>query len=306
MKIFITGATGYIGSNLANALSKRGHTIMALARSEDSANQLRSLNYEVIRGNVAHPDEWIGLASRAEILVHVAQLRIGKRVGHGWVKKALLADTLALQGLTAAAKLNPSTKAIFYTSGISVVGDHASEWVDESTQPLPGKTIGSYHLETERRIKERVADGYPFVIIRSSLPVSAAGTFASFFLEQARKGKLQYAGTGNNFWPTIHMDDLIEGYCMAIEKPPVGETLILSDDNPVTMKEFSEQLMNAFGHTKTKSASKWLVSLFAGEPLANLLVSSYRVRNDKAKRILGWQPRYRTFRESLQQVIARN
>ncbi len=303
MKIFITGATGYVGSAVALKLSSNNHDIIALARSESSAAKLEKLGYKVVRGDLTDPSHWIKQASQADAYIHCAQLRFGKRVPLSWVKKAADADKTGFMGLVKAAKLNRNSKIIIYTSGISAVGHYGDRWTDENTIAKESRTVGSYHLETERLIPNLLKEGLPIVVLRLSLPVSTSGTFATYFLNQAAKGKLRYVGDGQNYWPTIHMDDLTNAFVKVIDNPPIGETLIISDDNPLRMREFSELLMKQFGHQKVKSAPKWIVFLFAGKALGKLLVSSYRVRNHKAKKLLDWKPAFPTFRESLIQVI---
>jgi nucleoside-diphosphate-sugar epimerase len=304
VKIFLTGASGYVGGAVAQKLKSKGNYVIALARNNESAIQLEELGYTVIKGDMLSPQNWQSQAAEADTFIHCAQLRFGKRVGMSWVDKAAAADQAAWRGIITAAKQSKNCKAIIYTSGISVVGDYNGQWTDESTTPKPSQTVGSYHLQGEQLAREALRDGLPVIIIRPSLPVSSGGTFASFFLSQAEKGKLQLVGDGKNYWPTIHLEDLVNAYALALEVRPIGETIIVSDDNPLTMKEFSNTLLHQFGKGKAKSAPKWLVSLFAGAPIANLLVSSFRVRNHKAKKILGWNPQYPTFYEALKEMMS--
>lgn len=303
MNVFITGASGYIGGAVARELQKKGHNIIALARTNSTAKALQAKGYTAILGDLLQPDKWQKQAAQANVFIHCAQVRLGKRIGKRWLQQAAHADRVAFTGIVEAATRSSHCTAIIYTSGISVVGDYGSEWTDENTPLKPSTTVGSYHVQGEQLAREAHSRGLPVVVIRPSLPVSAAGTFSDFFLAQAAQGKLRYIGNGQNFCPTVHLEDLAQAYVLAVENPPVGETLIVSDNNPLTMEDFSNALTQQFGKGKAKSAPKWLVSVLAGKPLANLLSSSFRVKNDKAKKLLGWKPHHPTFYDALAQVL---
>lgn len=300
MKIFITGATGYIGSAVARELKKRGNEIIALVRTEHSASQVKQAGYLPVMGDMLQPGQWKAEAAKADAFIHCAQIRFGKRVGADWVRRAAEADQVCLKGLIEAAKQNRKIKALIYTSGISVVGDYRDEWTDENTAPKRGITVGSYHLNGERLIVQAFKDGLPAFSLRPSLPISSAGTFANFFLSPAAK---RYVGDGENFFPTVHLADLANGYALALESAPAGECIILSDDEPYRMKRFLNTILQELGGGETKSIPHWLISLLAGKPLANLLISSYRVKNIKAKKILGWKLLYPTFKDSIKQAV---
>jgi len=75
------------------------------------------------------------------------------------------------------------------------------------------------------------------------------------------------------------------------------------DDAPMRVKQMAELLLAQFGGGKASGVPAWLVSLFAGRPLAEMLVGSYRVTNALAKKELNWQPAYRTLEQGLPYVV---
>lgn len=141
------------------------------------------------------------------------------------------------------------------------------------------------------------------VVLRPGLPYAAAGTFASFFLAGAARGKFQHVGTGENFFPCEHLDDLALAYALAVEKPPAGQVIAVVDDDPPRLKELGRTLLDHLGGGRLSAAPVWLAGLLAGRPLAEMLADSYRVRNDRAKALLGWRPRFATLREGLPAVV---
>src|SRR5262245_12031860 len=99
MDVFMTGATGYVGSAVAEALKKRGYQVRALVQTEESAKKLQALGYRPILGDMRFPVSWQAEASTADVLIHAAQVRPGRRQGTQWVRLAKAADTAAFQGL---------------------------------------------------------------------------------------------------------------------------------------------------------------------------------------------------------------
>lgn len=119
----------------------------------------------------------------------------------------------------------------------------------------------------------------------------------------AEKGKFQYPGTGRNYLPFVHVNDLAQAYVLAAENPPVGHVINVVDDKPIALGEMAEKLLNAFNGGKASSVPTWLVDLFSGSALTEMLTGSYRVQNDKVKRILQWEPKYKTFDEGISDVV---
>jgi nucleoside-diphosphate-sugar epimerase len=302
MKVFMTGATGYVGGAVAEALKKRGYQVIALVQTEENAKKLQVLGYRPVLGDMRFPASWQAEATMADVLIHAAQVRLGRRLGAQWVRTAKEADTAAFHGLTEAAKRSRKCKALIYTSGVSVHGDHGESWVDEDTPPTPG-TIGKYHLAGEQLVAEAYQQGLPAFALRPGLPYGVSGNFKQFFLDEAASGKFKYAGNGHNFFPTVSMGDLAEAYALAVENPPVGKVINIVDDEPLRMREIGTTLLAEFEGGTPSGVPRWLMAFLAGRPLAELLVESHRVKNAKAKEILGWQPRYPTFRDGIKEVV---
>lgn len=304
MELFITGGTGFIGGAIAHSAKEKGHDVTILTRTSKSKSQLESEGYNVVLGDMQHPASWIQDAAKADVLIHAAQPRAGKRLSNSWLKKCYVARDVALKGLIEAAKMGGNCKALIYTSGIVAHGGgHDEQWINETT-PSTQNPLGDYHLAGERMINNAAKQGIPALSIRPGMVYGNAGSFAAFFLAVAAKGKFQFPGNGNNYLPFVHADDLAEAYMLAIENPPVGQVISVVDNNPIPMKEVAEQLLLQFGGGKAQSVPAWLVSLFAGKSLAKMLTGSYRVKNQLAKEVLGWDPKRPTFNAGIADVVS--
>jgi nucleoside-diphosphate-sugar epimerase len=207
-----------------------------------------------------------------------------------------------LEALIEAGKSNGGCKALIYTSGMVAHGDQGDELIDEEAKPNES-ALGEYHLTGEALIKESAKEGVPSLCLRPGMVYGSTGTFGKYFLSPAEKGNYQYPGTGDNYLPFVHVNDLAEAYVMAAEDPPVGQVINIVDDEPIQVKMMAERLLDAFGGVKASSVPSWVVGLFAGDALAEMLTGSYRVQNGRAKDVLKWQPKYKSFVEGLPDVV---
>src|SRR5687768_10635775 len=126
MRIFITGATGYIGSAVAEAFARRGHLVWALVRSREKARALEAKEIVPVLGDMRDPGSFAAPAREAEVLVHCAA--------------EYSADYQALDGQTVhafldAANRSRGAKTLIYTSGVWLYGDTGARTVDEAAAP---------------------------------------------------------------------------------------------------------------------------------------------------------------------------
>ena len=304
MRVFLTGATGYIGGAVLSALRRHGHEVVALVRTPKKADALRASNAMAVLGDMTSPDGWIAAAAQCDAIIHTAQIRLEKRLGNSWVRKAKNADAIAIRGLQSAAVNGGRCKTFIYTSGVSVFGDHGSRPINEDAIGKPG-AIGRYHLAGERLALEGATPDLATIVLRPGIPYSTEGNFAEYFLAPAATGTFSLVGDGDNYFPGQHLDDLAEAYALTLERRPAGEVLAVVDDEPMRMREIARLLLDQFGGGKLRPAPPWLVGLIAGRPLAQMMSESYRVDNARAKAALRWQPRYPSLREALPSIVSK-
>lgn len=302
MKAFIVGSTGFIGGGIAKAMHDAGYEVQALCRSDKDASQLRSAGYQPIKGDMLVPGTWLEVVADCEIVIYAAQVRPGKRISAGWLRGTRMARNEALNNIIGALSQSDKCKAFIYTSGIVAHGSHGDTWVDE-TSSVTHHAMGEYHLQGEKIMLRAAREGIPAMVIRPGMVYGPSGTFGEFFLAEAKKGTYRFPGKGENYLSWIHIDDLGRAYVKASQNPIKGEIISVVDDVPMKLKDFAVALLKPFGGGKSVAVPSWLVSLFAGKPLSEMLTSSYRVKNDKAKKILGWEPTYRQFGDGIQDVV---
>ncbi len=292
MKIFITGATGYIGGSLADRLLAEGHQVTGLVRSEARAEQARSRGITPLLGNLDDGEVLAGAARAADAVIDAAS------ADHPASAGALLA---ALEG---------SGKVFLRTSGTSIVGTRAGgervdDVFDEDTPFTPAPVrAGRVALDT----KVRAAGDLRAVVIAPSLiygrghGVNPDSIQVPWLIALARKhGVPKHIGSGANLWSNVHIDDLIELYLLALDGAPAGAFYFAENgENP--MREVCAAIGRMLGQdgrtesmTVAEAAAEW------GEGPANdTMGSNSRVRGRRARKELGWAPRAPSLLEEIE------
>ena len=277
MIIFLTGATGYIGSAVASALQKAGHTVIGLARSDEAAGRLHLRSIAVHRGDLASPDNLADAASSADAVIHTGT------TNNGELDRAAVGRMLdAIAG---------TNKPFIYTSGVWVLGDTGGRVADETWAVNPLALV-AWRPAVEQLVLQASARGVRSIVIRPGVVYGRGGGIPAEFVESARtSGAARYVGSGENHWPVIDVDDLADLYAKALEKAPAGALLLAADGSEHRVKEIAEAASigaGANGRTESwplEEARKKLGGY------ADALVLDQRVSAERARSMLGWKPR---------------
>jgi len=277
MDIFLTGATGYIGSAVADALIRAGHTVNGLARSDEAAGQLHFKGVATHRGDLRSPSSLTGAASTLDGVIHTGTTNDGS------------VDLEAIRAMLDA--LSGSLKPFVYTSGVWVLGNTGDMPADESS-PLNPSALVAWRPAVERMVLESVQRGVRAIVIRPGLVYGRGGGIPAELAKSAREnGAARYVGTGQNRWPMIDVDDLADLYLRALERAPAGTLLHAVDDSSHSVQEIAEAASAGAGSAgRTESwpldAAREILGSYA-----DALVLDQRVSNAKATSLLGWKPR---------------
>src|SRR5918994_1161110 len=217
MQVFLTGASGYIGSAVADRLRAAGHVVSGLARSDTAASRLPAAGIQPTRGNFTEPKR-VGAAARSGVGVISMATTYDPNV-----------DGPAIGAMLAA--LAGSNKPMIYASGIWSHGDAAGKVVDETSPPRPA-TLVQWRQAVEERVLDAAREGIRTVVIRPAIVYGRGRGIPAEFLDSARKeGGARFVGTGQNRWPFVYVDDLADLYLLALERAPAG-TLLLAVGGP--------------------------------------------------------------------------
>jgi len=236
MRVFVTGASGHIGSAVMRELIGAGHEVVGLARSDQSAAKLEAAGVTVRRGELADLDGLRGGAAAADGVVHLAFDHQAMRSGD--FGGAAAGDLAAVQAI--GETLAGTGKPFVATSGTLMltqagIGDRAG--TEEDTAP------GGPRVDTENHVAGLRKQSVRSSIVR--LPPITHSTldghgFAPTLVAIAReRGVAGYVGDGANRWPSVHTLDAARLYRLALESAPAGSRLHAVADHGVPFHEIA-------------------------------------------------------------------
>ena len=293
MNVFMTGATGYIGSAIARRLLDAGNRIVALARSEDSARKLESQGIEPLHGTLTDTQTLTHAARSADGVIHNA---FDMSAGDFAASNAL--DAKAVEALIAG--LQGSDKPLVYTSGTGVLGNTGTVIYDEETpivaSELPAVRALQMRLDIERTVLN--AAGLRGIVLRPPNVYGRGDGRAVFWMIRAaaeRLGAVPYAvGAGNNLWTFVHVDDLADLFVLALEKAPAGQLFHAGAQDGLRTHDIAVALSHGMGLGGKTIALEGaaLAEAIGFPPMADYWSSNSQSSSEKARRMLGWEPRH--------------
>ena len=301
MKVFVTGATGFVGTAVIKALLMRDHEVVGLVRDMNKCQSLERLGVTLAVGDMLKPDSYAGIVATVDAVIHTAQYGIQGRLTRKKFEQIEQADVLMTRTLSQACLAHD--KKLLYTSGVFNYGDCGDEWITEQT-PMHPSPLGEAHTKVVEELLQLFREQHLRVIILSpGFVYGPGGLFKQSFYDTFQKGQLRIFGKGQNYWSIIHVDDLAAAYALAVESDAYGETYNIVDDQPLRLRDLVNTFTDSMGKKRVGSMAPWLLKLIIGGPLVESLIASFRIRNEKAKHELGWQPRYSTFKDGLPGVL---
>lgn len=198
MRVFITGATGYVGEAVALAFARAGHSVRALARSEAAAERLSALALVPVVGDLRSPDTLCAAAGN-DVIVHAA-IESGP--------DRLRIDRAAIEALLEVAKRDGAPRVLIYTSTTFVLG-RASGPADENAPTDPSADYAAARVEHERIVLAASDSRLAAAVIRPGMVFGGAGGMVGELFRTAREtGAAEYVGDGENRWPLVHREDV--------------------------------------------------------------------------------------------------
>jgi nucleoside-diphosphate-sugar epimerase len=319
----ITGATGFVGSHLAEACVERGLGVRALVRPATDVALLESLGVEIVRGDLADPDALRRAVAGADCVLHCAA-----KVGDwGPVEDYRAINVHALGNLLDACRGVPLKRFVLLSSlGVYPARHHYGS--DESC-PLPARHVDGYtqtKVEAEKLALEfHRRDGLPLTILRPGFIYGPRDrTLLPRLIENLRRKRVRYVGSRRTVLNCIFVKNLVEAFFPATEvATAVGQAYNLTDGEAVTRRRFIEAVCAGLDLPRPSSVP---LPLWLGRLLAWCMEGWARWRRatkaprltqarlkflglnldfsiEKAKRELGYRPRY-SFDEGMRQTLA--
>lgn len=276
MHVFLTGATGYIGSAVAEALRAAGHQVSGLARSDSAEARLAASDIRPVRGDLGDPDSVAAAARAADGVIHAATTNDAST------------DTAAISAILAA--LRGSGKPFIYTSGIWVYGDTGGRVVTESSPANPVALV-AWRSAVEREVLRAADDGIRSVVIQPGVVYGRGGGIPAAWIESARRnGAAKFVGTGENRWAMVHVEDLAELYLLALERAPAGTLLLAVGGPSVRVADMARAASEGAGAGGRVTAWPLAEARAALGNYADALALDQQASSRRAEELLGWRP----------------
>jgi nucleoside-diphosphate-sugar epimerase len=297
MRVFVTGATGAIGTRLVPQLIERGHEVIGATRSAGKADRLRALGAEPVVLDVLDAAAVMEAvtAARPDAIVHQATALAGLNDFKHFDRTFAVTNRLRTEG----------TDALLAAAGAAGV----RRFVAQSYGGWPYARVGG-PVKTE----EDPLDPDPAPAMRETLAairhleravVAAGGAalrYGGFYgspddsqLELVRRRRFPVVGDGGGVWSFIHLVDAAAATVLAVERGVHGIYNVV-DDDPAPVREWLPALAQAIGAKPPRRVPLWLGRLAAGRAGVVLMTDTRGASNEKAKRELGWALRYPSWR----------
>jgi nucleoside-diphosphate-sugar epimerase len=306
MKVFVAGATGALGKRLVPALIAGGYEVVAMTRSPQKLDDLRAAGAEGVLADALNRSAVMDAVVRAEpeVVIHqLTSLTAAKNLKH-FDREFALTNRLRTEGtdiLIEATRAAGARRFIAQSYG-SWNYERKGSGLKTEDDPLDPNPPAEQResLAAIRYLEDAVlgAQGIAGLVLRYAgfygpgTGIALDGDIAGMI----RKRRFPIVGDGSGVWSLIHLDDAAAATIAAIERGAPGIYNIV-DDEPAPLAAWLPELASSLGAKPPRRVPVWLGRLAAGEVGVSMMTQIRGTSNAKAKRELGWTPRYRTYRE---------
>jgi nucleoside-diphosphate-sugar epimerase len=273
MRVFLLGGTGSIGTPVLHELLRRGHEVVALARSDVSASTLERHGAHVLRGDIAAPRGWLSALPTVDGVIHLAC---------DFASDMAAVDRGLLDTLLPRLASQPTRARFLYTGGCWLFGATGDRIATEDTPFAPLAAFAWMVPHLQRVLDSDDVDG---IVVHPAMVYGGEGGIFRRFARDAQSGAVRIVGDEAIRWPLVHCDDLAKLYVLALEAAPRRSSWIGTavDGMPVG------RLARAFDAADFLILSPDTIAAELGE-WARGYACDQQLSGARARRALGWQP----------------
>jgi nucleoside-diphosphate-sugar epimerase len=281
MRVFVTGATGFIGSAVVKDLIAAGHQVTGVYRSDEKAQALAASGAEVYRGSIDDPDSLKDGAARSDGVIHLA-------FNHDFSQFGANCETDRRVITALGSVLAGSDRPLIVTSGTAIAKVASGELAIEDAPAITSSDFP--RAASEEATAGVAADGVNTSVVR--LPQvhdpERQGLISPWIAIAREKRMIAYIGEGRNRWPAAHISDVARLYRLAIEKPERGAIYNAVGEQGVAAREIAETIGQRL-NLPVKSIPTEEAGGYFGW-LAHLAARDMPASSELTQKKLGWRP----------------
>ena len=285
MRIFLTGATGYIGGAVLDALMRGGHDVTALVRTNEKAKRVAKRGAHPVIGTLADPDSFRGAAEAQDGYIHAA---FDYSAGGGPA-----VEQAALEVIVAAAK-RPRTggasapkRFVIYTSGVWILGRTLEPAAEDA--PINPIAMAAFRPAHERLVLDAAGEHLRTIVVRPGVVYGGGNGMVGELFKSASNGLVRVIGDGNNHWPCVYERDLADLYARLAAREDAAGIYHANDEGDERVNDIVDAIKPYLPvrpdvrHVPIDEARSKM------GPYADALALDQIVRSPRA-RALGWTP----------------
>ncbi len=281
MRIFVTGATGFIGSALVVELIAAGHKVVGVYRSEEKAKALSAAGAEAYRGSIDDPDSLRQGAASSDAVVHLA-------FNHDFSQFAANCETDRRVVKTLGSVLAGSGRAFVVTSGTAIANVAPGALATEDAPRVSSKDFS--RAASEEAAEDAARAGVNLSIVR--LPQvhnpERQGLVSPWIIAALEKGEFAYVGEGKNRWPAAHVGDVAKLYRLAVEKAAPSAVYNAVAEEGVAARAIAETIARRLGMPARSIPADEAGAYFGW--LAHFVARDMPASGERTQKALGWRP----------------
>jgi 2-alkyl-3-oxoalkanoate reductase len=307
MRVFVTGATGALGRHLVPGLIAAGHEVTATTRTSAKVAQLREAGAEPVVLDGLDRDAVIAAVQAAspEVIVHEMTALADMRSLRNMDRVFAATNELRTQGtdnLLAAAERAGTRRVIAQSA--ERMNERSGGPVKTENDPLDSRPVPSAArtVAAIRHVEQAVPQAVPEGLVLRYGGFYGPGA-SEFLLEVVRKRQMPVIGGGTGIWSFIETTDAAAATLAAVGRGAPG-IYNITDSDPAPVAEWLPYLAKVAGAKPPLRMPAWLGRLLAGEFVVVQMTSARGSSNDKARKELGWEPRYASWREGFRAWVS--
>jgi nucleoside-diphosphate-sugar epimerase len=276
MRVFVTGASGHIGSAVVPELIQTGHEVTGLARSDASAAAVRAMGADVYRGDLSDPDGLHGAVAAADAVIHLAFDHAMMTAGD--FGGAVATDLAVVQALGDALA---GTGKTFVGIGMAPTGDPRR---DAAIEANPRSAVSRAIVGFSDRGVRTILVAVPPVTHSSQDKIGFVPTLIGIARDAGVSG---YVGAGTNHWPAVHTLDLAALFRLALDKAPAGAQLFGAAEDGIEVREIAAAIGAHLDIPAVSIPADQAADHFKAFPFITLDVT---MPGAVTRGLLGWEP----------------